>query len=236
MSETNNTTKTKETIFAYDNQIIDIEELESKNIDTLNSKLYFMGIELTGGTESSNPLSQYFFGALDSQSNIGLDELKPIYYFSPKDEEYNLGTLTIFLNYSTLTLLNYSLLDSSLNIKLKLTNKESQEKQQQAELKTKQQKQSKPLSIAMLHPILEDNEIKCIHGGIVQLKSNLGKSIQDKNIPFILETDLLYSSIIGCPNPPTSGEPCTQVASILPSARGLKKHNEDYPLMQDLVL
>ena len=57
MSETNNTTKTKETIFAYDNQIIDIEELESKNIDTLNSKLYFMGIELTGGTESSNPLS-----------------------------------------------------------------------------------------------------------------------------------------------------------------------------------
>ena len=30
MSKTNNTTKTKETIFAYDNQIIDIQELESK--------------------------------------------------------------------------------------------------------------------------------------------------------------------------------------------------------------
>ena len=61
MSEINNTTKTKETIFAYDNQIIDMEELESKNIDTLNSKLYFMSIELTGGIESSNPLSAYFF-------------------------------------------------------------------------------------------------------------------------------------------------------------------------------
>ncbi len=87
----------------------------------------------------------------------------------------------------------------------------------------------------MLHPILEDNEMKCIHGGVVQLKSNLGKSIQDKNIPFILETDLLYSSIVGCPNPPISGGPCTQVALILPSSRGLKKHNEDYPIMQDLV-
>ena len=72
--------------------------------------------------------------------------------------------------------------------------------------KTKQQtqhEQLKPLSTAMLHPILEDNEIKCPHNGVVQLQSNKGKSITDKNIPFILETDLLYSSIVGCPNPPT---------------------------------
>ncbi|WP_110550459.1 hypothetical protein, partial [Helicobacter cinaedi] len=80
--------------------------------------------------------------------------------------------------------------------------------------------QLKPLSTAMLHPILEDDEIKCPHNGVVQLQSNKGKSITDKNIPFILETDLLYSSIVGCPNPPISGGPCTQVALILPSARG----------------
>ena len=165
-----------------------------------------MGIELTGGIESSNPLSAYFFGTPDTKSNIGLDESKPIYHFSPKDEENNLGTLTIFLNSCTLTLLNYSLLDSTLNIKLTLTNKESKAKQQQAKAKTKQQtqpEQLKPLSLAMLHPILEDNEIKCPHNGVVQLQSNKGKSITDKNIPFILETDLLYSSIVGCPNPPT---------------------------------
>ena len=88
----------------------------------------------------------------------------------------------------------------------------------------------------MLHPILEDNEMKCSHGGVVQLQSNKGKSITDKNIPFILETDLLYSSIVGCPNPHISGGPCTQVAFILPSARGLKKHNDDYPIMQDLII
>ncbi|SQC36460.1 lipase family protein [Helicobacter fennelliae] len=239
MSEINNTTKTKETIFAYDNQIIDIQELESKNIDTIYSQIYLCGIELTGGTESNNPLSQYFFGELDSNFNIGLDETQPTYHFSPKDKENNLGTLTIFLNSCTLTLLNYSLQDSSLNIKLTLTNKESKEKQQQAKDKTKQQtqpEQLKPLSTAMLHPILEDNEIKCPHNGVVQLKSNLGKSITDKNIPFILESDLLNSPIIGCTNNiagvPT---PCTQVAFILPSARALKKHNGDYPIMQDLV-
>ena len=240
MSEINNTTKTKETIFAYDNQIIDMEELASKNIDTLNSKLYFMGIELTGGIESSNPLSAYFFGTPDTKSNIGLDESKPIYHFSPKDEEYNLGTLTIFLNSSTLTLLNYSLLDSTLNIKLTLTNKESKAKQQQAKAKTKQQtqpEQLKPLSTAMLHPILEDNEMKCSHGGVVQLQSNKGKSITDKNIPFILETDLLNSPIIGCTNNIAGiPSPCSQVALILPNARGLKKYNDDYPIMQDLII
>ncbi|BAM32823.1 hypothetical protein HW260_02705 [Helicobacter cinaedi] len=105
--------------------------------------------------------------------------------------------------------------------------------------KTKQQtqpEQLKPLSTAMLHPILEDDEIKCPHNGVVQLQSNKGKSITDKKIPFILETDLLYSSIVGCPNPHISGGPCTQVAFILPSARGLKKHNDDYPIMQDLII
>ncbi len=143
-----------------------------------------------------------------------------------------------FTNTLSNTFLNYSLIDSSLNIKLELTNKESKEKQDKATMQREQKQhkeQLKPLSTAMLHPILEDNEIKCSHGGVVQLKSNLGKSIQDKNIPFILETDLLYSSIVGCPNPPISGGPCTQVALILPSSRGLKKHNGDYPIMQDLV-
>ncbi|MCX2683862.1 hypothetical protein OQH60_08330, partial [Campylobacter sp. MIT 21-1685] len=71
------TTKTKKTIFAYNNQIIDIQELESKNKDTIHSKIYLCGIELTGGTESNNPFSQYFFGTLDSQSNIGLDDSQP---------------------------------------------------------------------------------------------------------------------------------------------------------------
>ncbi len=143
-----------------------------------------------------------------------------------------------FTNTLSNTLLNYSLLDSTLNIKLTLTNKESKEKQDKAIIQREQKQhkeQSKPLSIAMLHPILEDNEIKCPHGGVVQLKSNLGKSITDKNIPMVLETDLLYSSIVGCPNPPLSGGPCTQVALILPHSRGLKKHNGDYPIMQSLV-
>ncbi|MCX2683926.1 hypothetical protein OQH60_08665, partial [Campylobacter sp. MIT 21-1685] len=101
------------------------------------------------------------------------------YYFSPKDEDYNLGTLLIFLHSCTLTLFNYSLKDSSLNIKLHLTNKESQEKQRKAQGKAKQQtqhKQLKPLSTAFLHPILEDNEIKCPHNGVVQLQSQLGKN------------------------------------------------------------
>ena len=245
-------------IFTKDKTYLDIQELESLlqeyvntntesnntkqdspiSLDILNSpstQIFFYSTLLTGSSEiQSNP---FFFGQLDKDNTIKQDT--PTYHFSPKDEENNLGTLTIFLNSCTLTLLNYSLLDSTLNIKLTLTNKESKAKQQQAKAKTKQQtqpEQLKPLSLAMLHPILEDNEMKCSHGGVVQLQSNKGKSITDKNIPFILETDLLNSPIIGCTNNiagvPT---PCTQVALILPSARGLKKHNDDYPIMQDLV-
>lgn len=220
-----------------------LEELQS-----YTPSLFLDSTLLKGSKElESNP---YLFGETQSPNNpysndtsspshTSLDESTPIYHFSPKDEDNNLGTLLIFLNSSTLTLLNYSLLNSSLNITLELTHKASQTKQEEAKVKALQQTQSKkqtiPLSTSYLHPVLEDNEIKCSHGGVVQLKSNLGKTIQSNNIPFILESDLLYSSIVGCPNPPLSGGPCTQVALILPSSRGSKKHNEDYPIMQSLV-
>ena len=86
-----------------------------------------------------------------------------------------------------------------------------------------------PTSTAFLHPILEDNEIKCPHNGVVQLKSNKGKSFKSKDIPMILESDLLNSFIIGCTNNiagvPT---PCMQIALILPSVMGYKKYNRHY--------
>ena len=43
---------TIENIFAYENEYIDCKVLESKGIDSINSKLYFMGEELTGGDEN----------------------------------------------------------------------------------------------------------------------------------------------------------------------------------------
>ena len=248
-------------IFTKDKTYLDIQELESLlqeyintnntdsnnthikqnaaiTLESLNSpttQIFFYSHLLTGSPElPNNPL---FFGELDKDKTIKQET--PSYHFSPKDEAYNLGTLTIFLNSYTLTLLNYSLLNSTLNIKLTLTNKESQEKQQQAKVKTNQQtqlEQLKPLSTAFLHPILEDNEIKCPHNGVVKLKANRGKPFTSKGIPMVLESDLLNAQILGCANNiagvPT---PCTSVAVILPSARGLKKFNDDYPIMQDLV-
>ncbi|RDU59411.1 hypothetical protein CQA53_11475, partial [Helicobacter didelphidarum] len=57
-----------------------------------------------------------------------------------------------------------------------------------------------------------------------------------KDIPMILESDLLNASIIGCTHTiagvPT---PCSLVSVILPSARAYKKYNDDYPIMQDLA-
>lgn len=135
------------------------------------------------------------------------------------------STLQIFLNGNTLTLLNYSLLESSLNIKPECKNAESK-KILKKEKQTKENMESTPTlskgglrgsgridskspifiesdsieSTAMLHPILEDNEIKCPHNGMVKLKSIKGKNFKSNNISMILESDLINSLIIGCTN------------------------------------
>ena len=210
----------RETLYACDNQIIDCKVLESKGIDSINSKLYFMGIELTGGTESNKPYNECFFGELDSKdNNLGLDTLKPIYHLQASDEiiestsnnrdssnadsNNSLSTLDVFLNGSGLTLLNYSLLDSSLNITLECNSSESKEivereKEQREQKQQDSQTKDSIQSTAMLHPILEDDEIKCPHNGVVKLKANRGKSFTSKGIPMVLESDLLNASIIGC--------------------------------------
>ena len=95
--------------------------------------IFFESQLLTGGTESNKPHNECFFGTLDSKnSNLGLDDTKPIYhligeidYDSKDSKERFTQTLQVFLDSNTLTLLNYSLLDSSLNIKLESNSKES---------------------------------------------------------------------------------------------------------------
>lgn len=59
-----------------------------------------------------------------------------------------------------------------LNITTQAT-KEQEEayRKTKAKNQAKSQEQLKPLSTAFLHPILEDNEIKCPHNGVVKLKS-----------------------------------------------------------------
>ena len=120
----NEDTKHIEEIRAHPNQIIDCKVLESKGIDSINSKLYFMGVELTGGSESTKPYNECFFGILDSKdSNLGLDESKPIYHLigeidshsiestsNNRDSNNSLSTLQVFLGSNTLTLLNLSLI------------------------------------------------------------------------------------------------------------------------------
>ena len=218
-------------------------KLTLDSLHSANTQIFLYSQLLLGSSETpNNPL---FFGELDSKGEFR--ESKPIYHligetdYDTKDSKESFTqTLQIFLNNSTLTILNYSLLDSSLNIKLESKSTESKEILERE--KAQKQKDSSltaqndnVIATAFLHPILEDDEIKCPHNGVVKLKSNKGKPFTSKGIPMILESDLLNSSIIGCTNPILSGGPCTMVATILPNARGLKKFNDDYPIMQDLV-
>ena len=95
-------------------------------IQTYEFYVYLDSILLAGSKETpNNPL---FFGELDKEGVF--IESKPIYHLigeidsnsiestnNNKDSNNSLSTLDVFLNGSRLTILNYSLLDSSLNIK-----------------------------------------------------------------------------------------------------------------------
>ena len=214
--------------FAKNNDCIDCMEI-AKIADIENIYISWFGILLQGSSEiESNPL---FFGELDKEGVF--IESKPVYHLQASDElEYtsannnresnnSLSTLDVFLNGSRLTLLNYSLLDSSLNITLECNSSESkailekekaQREQRDKDSQTQEfkdkdskNKDSLPLasndresqtqdssltasndksqSSALLHPILEDNEIKCPHNGVVKLKNNKGKTFTSKGIP-----------------------------------------------------
>ena len=183
-----------------DNFTLDIQELlpilnshtkqDKQSIQEYNVFITFDGCTLAGSKETpNNPL---FFGELDKEGEF--IESKPIYHLigetdhDTKDSKESFTqTLQIFLNNSTLTILNYSLLDSSLNIKLECNSKESKEILEKEQTQREQtQKESTPIdsitSTAILHPILEDNELKCPHNGVVKLKSNKGKSFKSKDI------------------------------------------------------
>ena len=201
---------------------IDCNQESKLTLDSLyssNTQIFLYSQLLLGSKESpNNPL---FFGELDKEGVFV--ESKPIYHLigeidsnsiestsnnrdsNNADSNNSLSTLDVFLNGSRLTLLNYSLLDSSLNIKLECNSSESKAIQERE--KAQRDKDSSPVasndksqSTAMLHPILEDNEIKCPHNGVVRLKANKGKTFTSKGIPMVLESDLLNAPIIGCAN------------------------------------
>ncbi|WXR01295.1 lysozyme [Campylobacter jejuni] len=226
--------KVKETIFAYDKEVIDCEVLKAKNVDLTHSKIYFQGVLLTGSNELPN--NPFYFGELDQDNTIKQDT--PSYYFSPKDESSGLGRLSIFYKNDELCLLNYSILENSLNIKLECLSKQSLEYKDLISNTLKEQKTTqvdKKQAIAKLHALLENQNLECIHGGKVILKSNKGKTFKDDGVPIMLESDLLNSSIVACPNTIAGvSVPCTKVVNVKGSL-SQKKVNNEYVILQELI-
>lgn len=189
---------------------------------------------LTGSSELSN--NPFYFGELDQDNLIKQDI--PSYYFSPKDESSGLGKLSIFYKNDELCLLNYSIIENSLNIKLECLSKQSLEYKDLISNTLKEQKTTqvdKKQSIAKLHALLENQNLECIHGGKVILKSNKGKSFKSDGIPIMLESDLLNSSIVACPHTIANvSYPCTKVVDIKGSL-SQKKVNGEYAILQELI-
>lgn len=205
------------------------EELQSyQAYILLNSTL------LTGSNELPN--NPFYFGELDQDNLIKQDI--PSYYFSPKDESSGLGKLSIFYKNDELCLLNYSIIENSLNIKLECLSKQSLEYKDLISNTLKEQKTTqvdKKQSIAKLHALLENQNLECIHGGKVILKSNKGKSFKSDGIPIMLESDLLNSSIVACPHTIANvSYPCTKVVDIKGSL-SQKKVNGEYAILQELI-
>ncbi len=224
-------------IFTKDRSILDIKFIEEKyqiDFKSLDTKIFLNSTLLTGSTELSN--NPFYFGELDQDNLIKQDI--PSYYFSPKDESSGLGKLSIFYKNDELCLLNYSILENSLNIKLECLSKQSLEYKDLISNTLKEQKTTqvdKKQSIAKLHALLENQNLECIHGGKVILKSNKGKSFKSDGISIMLESDLLNSSIVACPNTIANvSYPCTKVVDIKGSL-SQKKVNNEFVILQELI-
>ena len=215
------------------NLLIQINKVTGENKESIteyNIKLFCYGRLITGASENENePL---WFGELN---NGQLDSSKPIYYLiGDKDSESQL--LKVYIGNNTLIIRNYSILDSSLGIKLDVKSEEAKQILSSVQHKRQQQEQSSSSlqSTAMLCPVLEDDVLMCPHGGQVQLKSNKGKPFKSQGVPLILEPDLINAPISGCTNNIMGvPQPCTMVAVIPPAALSMKKLNGEKAVMQD---
>ena len=220
-------------ILLRDKSIFDINQVGSDlDIDftKLKTQVYIMDKPLNTATEQSDyPL--YFKKEEDGEeSNSNLLS----FAHQPRDEEKDKGRLSVSYKNSQASILNYSLLNKSLNIDLKPTNKETKESLERANERLNLEKKSSAVSAggtAFANPIIEDDVVVCPHGGHVILKSRAGKSIRSDDQGVILDVDFINSPIVGC----SAKNPCTKVAYVPRAALSLKSMNNHYAVMQDLV-
>ena len=220
-------------ILLRDKSIFDINQVGSDlDIDftKLKTQVYIIDKPLNTATEQSDyPL--YFKNEEDGEeSNSNLLS----FTHQPRDEEKDKGRLSVSYKNSQASILNYSLLNKSLNIDLKPTNKETKESLERANERLNLEKKSSAVSAggtAFANPIIEDDVVVCPHGGHVILKSRAGKSIRSDDQGVILDVDFINSPIVGC----SAKNPCTKVAYVPRAALSLKSINNHYAVMQDLV-
>ena len=225
-------------IFLNDKDVVDCDEIYNKIEDRLNIEdirsykpnVFLNSMPLNTATEQSDyPL--YFKKEEDGEeSNSNLLS----FTHQPRDEDKDKGRLSVSYKNSQASILNYSLLNKSLNIDLKPTNKETKESLEKANERLNLEKRSSAISAggtAFANPIIEDDVVVCPHGGHVILKSRAGKSIRSDDQGVILDVDFINSPIVGC----SAHNPCTKVAYVPKAALSLKSMNNHYAVMQDLV-
>ena len=220
-------------VSAEDKSIIDVAvlndifKLDSKSME---QRVYLGSMLLNTATEQSDyPL--YFKNEEDREEE---SSNAVSFAHQPRDEDKDKGRLSVTYKNSQANILNYSLLNKSLNIDLKPTNKETKESLEKANERLNLEKQSSALSAggtAFANPIIEDDVVVCPHGGHVILKSRAGRSIRSDDQGVILDVDFINSPIVGC----SAHNPCTKVAYVPRAALSLKSMNNHYAVMQDLV-
>ena len=204
----------------------DIFKLDSKSME---QRVYLGSMLLNTATEQSDYPLYFKKEESEEEENSSLS-----FTHQPRDEDKDKGRLSVTYKNSQANILNYSLLQKSLNIDLKPTNKETKESLEKANERINLQKQSSNVDTsgtAFANPIIEDDVVVCPHGGHVILKSRAGRSIRSDDQGVMLDIDFINSPIVGC----SAHNPCTKVAYVPRAALSLKSMNNHYAVMQDLV-
>ena len=224
-------------IFLNDKDVVDCDEIYNKIEDRLNIEdirsykpnVFLNSMPLNTATEQSDYPLYFKKEESEEEENSSLS-----FAHQPRDEDKDKGRLSVTYKNSQASILNYSLLNKSLNIDLKPTNKETKESLEKANERINLEKKSSALSAggtAFANPIIEDDVVVCPHGGHVILKSRAGRSIRSDDQGVILDVDFINSPIVGC----SAKNPCTKVAYVPRAALSLKSMNNHYAVMQDLV-
>lgn len=208
------------------NDIIDVNQEEIKY------KLFIAGHLASGANELVDRPLDY---AEEKSDELGK---KDILYQLVGDINSSKQMLRIYYNNSVVSIINYSIKEESLGVKLNSRSEEANQLVDNEEYTTEQSKSNNTSDKEdiMLPPVLSGDKLMCQHGGEVIFTSIDGKPFCNDSDTVVLDSDLINAKIVGCQNNILGfPKPCTSIILMPPNALSKESFNGKKAIIRDYL-